>query len=219
MYVHLHGGGFAFGTLASEDAGCSRTVVSRAEKGTPVVVFNLNYRHTPEHRFPVAWEDVEDGFVWLHEHIAEIGGIPDQVVVGGVSAGGQLTAALTLTQLYGDNKKLSACPKIRGQVLMIPNLVQLEYYAPRQELLRSPEVSSLVQCAEAPMLPISQIELFSRLLNVPETPGAARNLRSNPGNATSDEVKNLPPTTFGIAGNDPLRDQALFFAKHLSENG
>lgn len=214
----MHGGGYAFGTLASEDAICSNIVVSRAEKGTPVVVFNLNYRHTPAHRFPVAWDDVEDAFIWVHEHIAEIGGIGDQVVVGGISAGAQLTAALTLAQLHGENKKLAVCPKIRGQVLMIPTVVQMEHYAPRPQLLRSPELSSLVQCAEAPILPVSRIQLFSKLLEIPGGSGGPRNLRTNPGNATAHEVKDLPPTTFGIAGNDPLRDEALFYAKLLSEN-
>ncbi|GLI74197.1 hypothetical protein PoHVEF18_002431 [Penicillium ochrochloron] len=219
VYIHLHGGGYLFGTLSSEDAICSRIVVSRVQNDTPVVVVNVNYRHTPEYEFPTAWDDVEDAFVWVHEHISEIGGLADQVVVGGISAGAQLTASLTLAQLYGDNERLKACPKIRGQVLMIPCLVIEDYYAPRKEMLRSPELSSYVTCAEAPILPISRIELFMSLLKVKAFPDAGRNLRMNPGNATPEEVKNLPPTTFGIAGNDPLRDEGLFFGKLLSDNG
>lgn len=219
VYIHLHGGGYLFGTLSSEDAICSRIVASRKEKGTPVVVFNINYRHTPEHRYPTAWEDVEDAFVWVHEHIADIGGLSDQVVVGGISAGAQLTAALALSQLRGDDKRVAACPKIRGQVLMIPCVVQLDYYAPRLDMLRSPELSSLKTCAEAPILPISRIEMFMKLLGVWGSKGAGRDLRMNPGNATAEEVKGLPPTTFGIAGNDPLRDEGLFYAKLLNENG
>lgn len=219
VYIHLHGGGYLFGTLSSEDGICSRIVVSRVQNDTPVVVVNVNYRHTPEYEFPTAWDDVEDAFVWVHEHISEIGGLADQVVVGGISAGAQLTASLTLAQLYGDNERLKACPKIRGQVLMIPCLVIEDYYAPRKEMLRSPELSSYVTCAEAPILPISRIELFMSLLKVKAFPNAGRNLRMNPGNATPEEVRNLPPTTFGIAGNDPLRDEGLFFGKLLSENG
>jgi acetyl esterase/lipase len=179
----------------------------------------VNYRHTPEYEFPTAWDDVEDAFVWVHENISEIGGLADQIVVGGISAGAQLTASLTLAQLYGDNERLKACPKIRGQVLMIPCLVIEDYYAPRKEMLVSPEVSSYVTCAEAPILPVSRIELFMNLLKVKNFPDAGRNLRMNPGNATPEEVKNLPPTVFGIAGNDPLRDEGLFFGKMLSENG
>lgn len=219
VYIHLHGGGYLFGTLSSEDAICSRIVVSRVNNSTPVVVVNVNYRHTPEHEFPTAWNDVEDAFVWVHEHIDDIGGLSDQVVVGGISAGAQLTASLTLAQLYGGNERVKSCPKIRGQVLMIPCLVVADYYAPRKEMLRSPEVSSYVTCAEAPILPISRIDMFMSLLKVNKYPDAGRNLRMNPGNATAEEVKNLPPTTFGIAGNDPLRDEGLLFGKMLSENG
>jgi acetyl esterase/lipase len=219
VYLRLHGGGFLFGTLASEDATCSRIVDSRAKNGTPVVVFNINYRHTPEHRFPTAWDDIEDAFVWLHEHITEIGGISEQVVVGGISAGGWMAASLALSQLRGEDERLAACPKIAGQVLMIPCLVQWDHYAPRQEMLKSPDLSSYVQCAQAPILPMDRMKLFSGLLGIADAKDAAGDLRMNPGNATAEEVKNLPPTTFGIAGNDPLRDEGLFYGKHLAENG
>ncbi|KAJ5584963.1 uncharacterized protein N7459_004763 [Penicillium hispanicum] len=219
VYIHLHGGGYLFGTAPSEDATCARIVVSQAEQATPVTVVNLDYRHTPEFRYPTAWNDVEDGFVWVHEHITELGGRADQVVVGGISAGGQLTASLTLAQLHGDNKRLAEYPKIRGQVLMIPCVVNPDYYAPRREMLRSPELSSLVQCAEAPLLPMSRMNLFSQLLGIAGYKGAERDYRMNPDNAPAEYVKDLPPTVFGIAGNDPLRDEALFYGKLLSENG
>ncbi|KAJ5783080.1 Alpha/beta hydrolase fold-3 [Penicillium paradoxum] len=218
VYVHLHGGGFLFGTLASEDATCSRIVTSRASKGTPVVVLNVNYRHTPEYGYPTAWNDIEDAFVWLHEHIADIGGISEQVVVGGISAGAWLTASLALAQLRGEDKRLAACPKIAGQILMIPCLVQYVHYAPRQEMLKSPDLSSYVQCAEAPILPVSRIKLFGELLGVWEANDAEGDRRMSPGNATAEEVRGLPPTTFGIAGNDPLRDEGLFYGQHLAAN-
>ncbi|KAJ5560799.1 hypothetical protein N7535_008996 [Penicillium sp. DV-2018c] len=218
VYVHLHGGGFLFGTLSSEDATCSLIVTSRAQQGTPVVVLNLNYRHTPEHGYPAAWHDVEDTFVWLHEHIAEIGGLSDQVVVGGISAGAWLTASLVLTQLRGEDKRLSALPRIAGQVLMIPCLVTQNQYAPRLEMLKSPELSSYVQCAEAPILPMSRMKLFNDLL-LADNKDAAKDPKISPGNATAEEAKQMPPTTFGIAGNDPLRDEGLFYAQHLAANG
>ncbi|CAI7657585.1 unnamed protein product [Penicillium discolor] len=219
VYVHLHGGGFLFGTLSSEDAICSRIVTSRVQKGTPVVVLNINYRHSPKYIYPTAWNDVEDAFVWLHENIAEIGGISEQVVVGGISAGAWLTASLALAQLRGEDKRLAACPKIAGQVLMIPCVVQWDHYAPRVEQLKSPELSSYVQCAEAPVLPVARMKLFSELIGLSDTKDAAGDRRMSPGNATAEEVKDLPPTTFGIAGNDPLRDEGLFYGQHLAANG
>ncbi|KAJ5497398.1 Alpha/beta hydrolase fold-3 [Penicillium fimorum] len=219
VYIHLHGGGFLFGTLSSEDAICSRIITSRVQKSTPVVVLNINYRHTPEYPYPTAWNDVEDAFIWLHENIAEIGGISEQVVVGGISAGAWLTASLALAQLRGEDKRLAACPKIAGQVLMIPCVVQRGHYAPRLEMLKSPDVSSYVQCANAPVLPVTRMKLFTELLGIIDTQDTAGDRRMSPGNATAEEVKDLPPTTFGIAGNDPLRDEGLFYGQHLAANG
>jgi acetyl esterase/lipase len=57
------------------------------------------------------------------------------------------------------------------------------------------------------------------LLGSDEVRAAGNDLRLNPGNATEKEVTKLPPTTFGIAGYDPLRDEGLFYAKLLSDNG
>lgn len=219
VYVHFHGGGFLFGTLSSEDGICSRIVTSRVQKGTPVVVLNINYRHTPEYPYPTAWNDSEDSFVWLHEHIAEVGGISEQVIVGGISAGAWLTASLALAQLRGEDKRLAACPKIAGQILMIPCLVQWDHYAPRLEQLKSPDLSSYVQCADAPVLPVARMKLFDGLLELSNAKDSAGARRMNPGNATAEEVKDLPPTTFGIAGNDPLRDEGLFYGQHLAANG
>ncbi|KAJ6183963.1 hypothetical protein N7519_005264 [Penicillium mononematosum] len=210
VYIHLHGGGFLFGTLSSEDGTCSRYPSRGLERQLPA---------HPEYRYPTAWDDVEDAFVWLHENIAEIGGIGEQVVVGGISAGAWLTASLALAQLRGDDKRLAACPKIAGQVLMIPCVVQWDHYAPRLEMLKSPDLSSYVQCADAPILPVTRMKLFTELLGLGDTKDAAGDRRLNPGNATAEEVKDLPPTTFGIAGNDPLRDEGLFYGQHLAANG
>lgn len=68
LYIHLHGGGFLFGSLASEDAICARIAV-----GAGVVVLNVNYRHTPEYVFPTAWLDVQDAFIWAHSSMEVLG--------------------------------------------------------------------------------------------------------------------------------------------------
>ncbi|KAJ6024174.1 hypothetical protein N7540_004971 [Penicillium herquei] len=219
LYIYLHGGGWFFGTLSSEDAPCSRIVVAQEEQGTPMAVFNLNYRHTPEHKYPTAWNDAEDAFIWVHEHISEIGALADQVVVGGVSAGASLTASLARGQFYGENERIKTLPKIIGQVLMIPCVSLASQRDKSTDMLRSPDLSSMVQCAEAPILPLSRIQLFGQLLGLDAFPDAESDLRMNPGNATPEEVRQLPPTVFGIAGRDPLRDQGLYYAKLLSENG
>ncbi|KAK3311947.1 Alpha/Beta hydrolase protein [Apodospora peruviana] len=211
VYIHLHGGGFVFGTLSSEDATCSRIAIT-----SQVIVLNVNYRHTPEHTYPTALHDTEDAFAWLHDHIDEVGGIADQIVVGGISAGAWLTAWLVLGQHLQVIEK--GLPKIAGQVLQIPCLVHHECYAPQRNKLKDPETSSYVVNKDAPILPVAMVKLFTDLLKV-RSDLNENDLRLNPGNAKPEQVRGLPPSVFGIAGMDPLRDEGLLYGKMLSEQG
>ncbi|KAL5335082.1 Alpha/Beta hydrolase protein [Aspergillus crustosus] len=219
VYIHLHGGGFLFGTLSSEDATASRTIITLADQGTPIIVFNVNYRHTPEHKYPTAWNDTEDAFHWLHDHIAEVGGDPENVIIGGISAGGWLTASTVISQHLGTSKELASRPKIKGQVLLIPALVHYDSYAPQLAQLSDPRISSWVENRDAPVLPYERMKLFTKLLDIKGGKEVEDDLRLNPGNAKAEQVRGLPPATFGIAGKDPLRDEGLLFARLLSENG
>ncbi|KAL2832593.1 Alpha/Beta hydrolase protein [Aspergillus cavernicola] len=220
VYIHLHGGGFLFGTLASEDAICSRIVTSLAEQeNTPIVVLNVNYRHTPEHAYPVAWNDTEDAFHWVHDHLGEIGGDGERVVMGGISAGAWLAASTALAQNLARDGELAARPRIRGMVLMIPGLVHYKCYRAQVERLRDPGVSSWVENRDAPVIPLKTVEMFMGLLGVEGGEGLEGDLRLNPGNARGEQVAGLGPVTVGVAGMDPLRDEGLLFAQLLSENG
>lgn len=213
VYLYFHGGGFFFGTLNSEDATCAALA---AEIG--IVVLNVNYRHTPEYTFPTAWLDAQDSFIWLHKHIEEIGGEPTQVVVGGVSAGGQLTASLVLEKHLGKAKELNGLPEIAGQVLIIPCLQHLDTYAENVlKHMKSPDISSYVENENAPVLSKKTVQFFAGLLKT--GPADLKDTKMNPGSATPEEVKGMPPAVFGIAGLDPLRDEALLYAKMLSEVG
>lgn len=180
----------------------------------------MNYRHTPEHTYPTAWNDAEDAFHWVHEHLGDIGGDGGKVIVGGISAGAWLTASLTLAQHLGKDDSLAKRPRIQGQVLMIPCVLWSDHHEAQTAKLRDPSVSSFVQNEFAPILPLSRARLFTSLLNVT---GSEEELeadrRLSPGLATPEEVKGLPPATFGIAGRDPLRDEGLFYAQLLNENG
>jgi acetyl esterase len=91
LLVFVHGGGFIEGDLDTHDAPC-RLLAERS--GVPVVA--LTYRMGPEHTFPAAHDDVEEGFRWVVDHAAELGADPQRIAVGGDSAGGNLAAAAAL---------------------------------------------------------------------------------------------------------------------------
>jgi acetyl esterase/lipase len=214
VYMHLHGGGFHYGTLAAEDAVCAR-LAARAR----VVVLSVNYRHTPEHPYPAAWDDTHDAFAWLHDHVADeaagLFGDPQRVVIGGISAGAELAASFALQQALGH--AAASRPALAGQLLMIPALVQMDCYGPVLQQLRDPSVSSYEQNKAAPILSLDSCKFFTSMLKFENSD--ENDVRMNPGNATSAQVKGLPPTVFGIAGFDPLRDEGLLYAKRLTESG
>ncbi|XEV04422.1 hypothetical protein FSHL1_009709 [Fusarium sambucinum] len=210
IYIHLHGGGYVFGNIPSEDAICTAIAL-----GANVTVVNLNYRHAPDFAFPTAWDDTEDTFHWVHDNMDELLGNPSQVLVGGISAGAQLSAALTLRQNMSSDS-LSR-PKLAGQVLMTPALVHPDSYAPVLEQLKDPSLSSYVQNVNAPLLNKAAVDKFTRLLKVSNPD--LKDRRLNIGHASIDEVKGLPPTTLGISGLDCFRDEGLFYGKKLVEAG
>lgn len=96
--VYLHGGGFVVGGLHSHDDVCAEI---RARTGLTVV--SVDYRLSPEHQHPAAFEDAS----------AAIRALPGPLVLAGDSAGGNLAAAAAHTLRD---------PRILGQVLIYPAL-------------------------------------------------------------------------------------------------
>jgi acetyl esterase/lipase len=69
-----------------------------ASKGFITVV--ADYRLFPEVYFPGFVEDGAKAFAWVHAHIGEYGGNPDNLFLGGHSAGGYIAMMLTLNSQY-----------------------------------------------------------------------------------------------------------------------
>lgn len=210
VFYYIHGGGFLTGTLDVDDATCTGFALS-----ANVVVVHINYRHTPEFTYPTAWNDTEDGFTWLHEHMDIVGGIPESVVVGGISAGAQLAASLVLQKWLGNVAR--DAPPIAGQVLMVPLLAHPETRLLQLASCKTKRITSYESNKHADMLPLAELRILFELLNL--TNPDPRDLRVNIVNATPDEVKGLPPTTIAVSGLDVLRDEGLEYGKLLAEAG
>jgi len=75
---------------------------------------SVNYRHAPEARFPAAALDGLAATQWVHDHVAELGGIPGKLAVAGWSAGANVAAVVA--QLVRDE----GGPALSGQLLLTP---------------------------------------------------------------------------------------------------
>lgn len=88
--LYMHGGGYVFGN--PEAAGrFVREILSRR----PCVIVAPAYRTAYKNPYPAAFNDSYDTLLWLKDNAASLG-TTDQIVVAGHSAGGGLTAAITL---------------------------------------------------------------------------------------------------------------------------
>ena len=94
IYIHLHGGGFMFGSLDTDHALCCRFASS-----LKILVLSVNYRHTPGFVYPTQVHDVWDALGWAFDNLPRYGGDTDRVALGGTSAGANLTAAMGVMEL------------------------------------------------------------------------------------------------------------------------
>jgi acetyl esterase/lipase len=108
----IHGGGMIFG---DNRTGGLPGMINHAEQ-LQLAVVSVEYRLAPETPHPGPVEDCYAGLSWTVAHAAELGIDPARVIVGGVSAGGGLAAAVAL--LARDR----GGPALLGQLLACPML-------------------------------------------------------------------------------------------------
>ena len=190
MVLYFHGGGWVLGDQVSDEPLC-RDLCVRAD----ALVLSVNYRHAPEDRFPAAAEDAWAALRWVTAHATELGGIPNDVVAAGWSAGGNLVAAVT--QRARDEGE----PLLRGQLLLTP-VVDSDMSRP-----------SYAENADGYVLTTPLMRWFWDHYTDPEqrTDPAAAPLRGR--------LEELPPAIVVTAEFDPLRDEGIAYVEALRAAG
>lgn len=91
VILHMHGGGHVLG-MPEMNAG---TLMQWAD-ALGCLIVSVDYRLSPETRFPGAIEDCYAVLGWLHNHADALGVDRNRIAVSGESAGGALAAGLAL---------------------------------------------------------------------------------------------------------------------------
>ena len=87
-FVWFYGGGLKNGAKDLRSEYCAEIRESLAQGGVAVVT--PDYRLSPRAKYPAYVDDAAAAFAWTVKHIAEHGGDPRKVFIGGHSAGGYL---------------------------------------------------------------------------------------------------------------------------------
>ncbi|WP_079127316.1 alpha/beta hydrolase [Streptomyces sp. TP-A0874] len=188
--VWLHGGGLVMGDLDSE-----HPFAARIAAGSGAVVITVDYRRTPEHRFPAALDDAYAVLTWTAEHAAELGIDPRRIAVAGHSAGAGLAAAVAL------RARDQQGPPIHFQLLNQPGLDDRQQTWSQRHFTDSPGHDRHT---------ITKVWQYY-LGSAPATQYAA------PARAT--DLSGLPPAYIATAEFDPLRDEAIDYALRLLQAG
>jgi acetyl esterase/lipase len=87
IYLHIHGGGWVLGRAHYQDQKLKDIM-----DDCNAAVISVDYRLAPEHPYPAAQDDCEMVALWVIENaVKEFG--TDNIVIGGESAGGHLSAS------------------------------------------------------------------------------------------------------------------------------
>ncbi|CAN5373584.1 alpha/beta hydrolase [soil metagenome] len=187
--VYLHGGGFALFSLDTHDR-VMREYASRAG----IAVIGIAYSLAPEACFPQPLDECVDVMRWLQANAQALDIDPSQLVIGGDSAGANLS--------------IGTCLTLRDEGHPLPRGMLLNYGAYRTDLYHA---SALRYGAGEYGLSVYMMVWFQALyLRKPEDFSDPRM------NSLSARLEGLPPAFLVITELDPLQDDSVEMAARLS---
>lgn len=192
MLVYFHSGGWVLGSLEVEDSVC-RILAN----GARCVIVSVDYRLAPEHKFPAAAEDAYTATVWAAKNAAAINGDSSRIAVGGLSAGGNLAAVVTL--MARDRGE----PSLIYQLLLDP----VTQYGFDTESYRKQANDFLVTTDD-------MVWYWNQYL---PSPADGKNPYASP--LFAEDLTNLPPALIISAGCDVLRDDGKGYSVSLRDAG
>jgi acetyl esterase len=192
-FMLIHGGGFILGSIEMDYELAARCAV---ELGA--VVFSPDYRLAPEHPYPAGLDDCMATLRWIESQAGAYSVDVGRVAVGGLSAGGGLSAAVCL------RARDEGGPPICFQLLGIPEL---------DDRLDTP---SMMEFADTPLWNRPRAE-FSWRCYLGSWPREDVAVYAAPSRA--DDLAGLPPAYVSTAELDPLRDEGMLYAMALARCG
>ncbi len=191
VMLFFHGGGWATDSIDNYERICARLAIA-----TNHLVISVEYRLAPEHKFP---EGLEDCYAAAKEVFEDMN--PEDITIIGDSAGGNLTAALSL--LAKERKE----------------------FMPRRQILIYPAVNSDYS-DNSPFLSVKEngtdyLLTAGKMRDYISLYASSEKDLTNPYFAPiyAKDLSDQPDTLIITAEYDPLRDEGEAYGRKLKEAG
>jgi acetyl esterase/lipase len=186
----IHGGGYAMGTPE-----LSSKMISKFIKQSGCVVVAPDYRLSLDSPYPAALEDCHDALLWMKNKANELNINENQLIVGGESAGGGLTVALSMYER--DN-----------------NGVKIAFQIPLYPMLDDQMINESAKDNNAPIWDTrtNQLawDLYLGKLKSDEVPYYAVPARAI-------NYSNLPPAITFVGDLEPFKDETIKYINELKK--
>lgn len=188
----IHGGGYAQGVPEM-----SGEMYKELINASDCVIIAPDYRLSIDAPYPAALEDCYEVLLWMKNHAAALGIRDDQLMAGGESAGGGLTAALAL---YARD---------RGEV-------KLAFQMPLYPMLDDRMATESARENNAYVWN-SDMNRWAWKLYLGDFFGKDVPIYAAAGRAA--DYRNLPPAVTFVGDIEPFRDETIQFVENLKRAG
>lgn len=194
VFMFFHGGGWVLGDFPTHE----RLIRDLVANSGAVAVY-VDYTPSPEARYPTAINQAYAATKWVAEHGKEIGVDGSRLAVAGNSVGGNMAAVVSLMA------KDKGTPKIRFQALLWP-VTDANF-----------NNASYNQFEDGHFLTRNMMKWFWD--NYTTDPRQRAEIYAAPLQATTEQLKGLPPALVQTAEFDVLRDEGESYARKLDAAG
>ncbi|MEO0896801.1 MAG: alpha/beta hydrolase [Bacteroidota bacterium] len=194
IMLYIHGGGYITGS-PEMSPGIEKFIEKR-----PCIIVAPRYRKALTAPYPAALDDCYDTLLWIKEKGEETGGMNDNIMVAGHSAGGGLTAAVTLKNR--DHKDINIA-------FQIPIYPMIDHRS---------ETESAKMCMDVPFwnTKANYNGWGSYLKGLNEK---NQEIPAYAAPALNKDYTNFPPTISFVGEYDAFRDENIEYIEDLDKAG
>ena len=190
IVVFIHGGGFVVGNTKMYEP-----IITYIANKTRTIVVGVDYRKAPEDKFPCGVQDCLDAVRWVYTQAHTLGGDSSRLAVMGDSAGGNLTAIVSL--------------ELSDLVYMAIPIYPVIYFGVLSE--------SKVRNADAPVLKATSVDWYN--LRYFRYRSDLVHPLANPLERSKEQLAKAPYTHVITAEFDVLLDEGVEYVQALRDVG